>query len=191
MKGGGENHKAGGKISFCLECGGGKYTFGGKTGWMSKKKVTNKYAFGGAVKQYQNGGPVDPRKKRQQYYLAKKGWPMPTKQDSIDVMNKSIELQNYYNNKNYDIEKPNYYDYRQDYINEKLDKDYKEFVEKPYNVTVPGTFDARDVPSSSITYRKPQTKPWIVEQRETANMILDTRAPFGYYDLRKSREVVD
>lgn len=186
MKCGGKMHKSGGKISSCMKCGGGKYTFGGKTGWMSKKKVTNKYAFGGAVKQYQNGGPVDPRKKMQENYLAKKGWPIPTKQDSIDVMNKSIELQNYYKNKNYDIKKPSYGDYGQDYINEMLDNNYKDFYKKPNKVTVPGTFGSRKVPPSSVTYRKPQTKPWIVEQRESANAKLDTRAPFPYYDLRIS-----
>jgi hypothetical protein len=46
-----------------MKCGGGKYTFGGKTGWMSKKKVTDKYASGGMIKKdngsYALGGTVD------------------------------------------------------------------------------------------------------------------------------------
>ena len=111
----------------------------------------------------------------------------PTASDSLAVYNKAIELNNYYKNKGYDLinHYDSYYKSSNDLINE-LNNQSNEFVNQD-KVTYPTKNGSSNQGKLNLSYyRKPQdpNKPYIIEQREIASRILDTRAPFGYYDTR-------
>jgi hypothetical protein len=142
--------------------------------------------FGGAVKKYREGGPVDPKKDDQEKMLAMHGWPKPTAQDSLYASQRSKELINYYNNNDNTMSKVFGKDRTLHSQLQELDNDYTDFnkyPDKPVKVPSMG-FQPRITTRSNVDYRKEQKNPWIVEQREGNAGLLDTNAPFGYYDLR-------
>jgi hypothetical protein len=200
MKCGGKTHKSGGTISSCMKCGGGKYTFGGKTGW-SKKKVTDKYASGGMIKRdngsYALGGTVDMPCPDGFVRVGNDCVPAATAQDSTDVYNKALLLDNFYKKANYDLRSSNKFTGN---IFTELNNDYNAFIStindpehKAKKMPAVGMlqndgngYTYTDKYATEKDYRKSRNtnKPYAVEQREKTFWALNESAPYGYYDTR-------
>jgi len=169
MKCGGKMHKSGGTVNTCMKCGGGKYTFGGKAGWMSKKDDVSKYQYGGKA----------------------------TAQDSMDVYNRAVQLNNFYKDAGYDLESSHKFTGN---IFDELMNDYNRYL---YRINLPehklkkyktvGLFEDDgnkrqnlDKYATEKDYRKTKNanNPNIIEQRERTAGALNVLAPYGYYDTR-------
>jgi len=111
----------------------------------------------------------------------------PTSQDSLNVYNKSKELQDYFKNKGYESQGTTKLPYDDSNIfKRELDRLYGQFTNQQstnYPTSTGGSTSSKLDPKY---YRKPinPNKPTIIEQRESQFGTLDTRAPFGYYDTR-------
>jgi hypothetical protein len=104
----------------------------------------------------------------------------PTRADSLELLNNSINVLNYYNSKNYDNYLTKYYN------NDDIKERSFAFIEGLHKKFDPNT--TRTTPTGYRTvplneYYKPVDKNKFY-QRETADGILDTRAPMQLYDRR-------
>jgi hypothetical protein len=117
--------------------------------------------------------------------------PAATAQDSTDVMNKAIELSNFYKNTGYPVDKVKPF---KDNIKDYLDAGYDNFRKSnvsSFSTLIKNTYDS-DIfeevysPVTAQTYRKNPNpnKPNVIEQREKTSGVLNISAPYGYYDTR-------
>jgi hypothetical protein len=115
-----------------------------------------------------------------------------TKQDSLDLYNNAKKVLDYYNSKKYNKTRESYYpipdsDYNKDIHNKNL-KTFKEFVHfnkpgfAPPRVPLKSNSSANVVIPESMYYKKLDDNKYM--QRESANAILDTRAPMQLFDKR-------
>jgi hypothetical protein len=118
------------------------------------------------------GGPINP------------SWPKPTATDSLNLYNNTVKVLNYYRSKNY--KEPYSPSYNLDNVFQDLNNAKKMFdsENKSKSIMYPTTSGKAGIGSipTSIYYKK--LSPYQFKQRETANSILDTRAPMSMYDLR-------
>jgi len=154
--------------------------------WEQEKKIKQEMAVGGMVNE-----PCPPGYVR----VGNDCVPAATRQDSIDVMNKAIQLNNFYkNNTGYIQEENNEFDFLgEEDMKSVLDWQHNSWKDEiadnkrsGHNPFVNNQGQAINQTQTNAHHRKPSNpnKPYIIEQRENATHWLNLDAPYGYYDVR-------
>jgi hypothetical protein len=110
----------------------------------------------------------------------------PTTQDSIDLLNNTLAVQDYYKKKKYKITYEDAVVYKtKDDFKKSLDENYEDVINNPAVVVPSKNGKAIDVDGETIKdlYRKNKNKNQLY-QRENFSGMLDTRSPMTLYDKR-------
>ena len=111
----------------------------------------------------------------------------PTAADSLNVYNKSQQLQKYYKDQGYQSQGKTKNPIKESNVfKRELDRLYGQFQNQQSTTYPTASGGSASGKLDPKYYRKPTNPntPYVIEQRESQFGTLDTRAPFGYYDTR-------